>query len=107
MDNLSIWHNVGADNENGIWAMAGARQGTYNTMLSDWDYRQVQDFGMLKDYWDGTVQNFNPSNFVHNYQEELAQRLGLPMVTLAPEQSEFFKHHYKAQFKNTGPMVRE
>ena len=107
MDNLSIWHNVGADNENGIWAMAGARQGTYNTMLSDWDYRQVQDFSMLKDCWESTVQNFNPVNFIHNYEEELAQRLGLPMINLDSKQSQFFKHHYRAQFKNLGPLVRE
>ena len=107
MDNLSIWHNVGADNEMGIWAMAGARQGTYNTMLSDWDYRQVQDFEMLKQYWEETVQHFNPENFVHNYEEELRQRLGLSIVTLGPDQSRFFKNHYKSNFKNTGPMTRE
>jgi hypothetical protein len=107
MDNLSIWHNVGADNEMGIWAMAGARQGTYNTMLTDWDYRQVQDFAMLASYWEETVQHFNPVNFVHNYEEELTQRLGLPMVNLDSEQSRFFKHHYKSNFKNRGPMTRE
>jgi len=28
LDNLTIWHNVGSDVENGEWAMAGARQGT-------------------------------------------------------------------------------
>jgi hypothetical protein len=107
MDNLSIWHNVGADNEMGIWAMAGARQGTYNTMLTDWDYREVQDFAMLTQYWEETVQHFNPVNFVHNYEEELTQRLGLPIVNLDAEQSQFFKHHYKSNFKNTGAMVRE
>jgi hypothetical protein len=87
--------------------MAGARQGTYNTMLSDWDYRQVQDFTMLKQYWEETVQHFNPVNFFYNYREELVQRLGLPMIDLDPAQSRFFKHHYKSNFKNTGPMVRE
>jgi hypothetical protein len=87
--------------------MAGARQGTYNTMLSDWDYRQVQDFAMLKDYWEETVQHFNPVTFVYNYEEELAQRLGLPMINLDHKQSQFFKHHYKSNFKNLGPLVRE
>ena len=107
MDNLSIWHNVGADNENGVWAMAGARQGTYNTMLTAWDYREVQDFAMLASYWEETVQNFNPAFFIHHYEQELTQRLGLPMVNLDSEQSKFFKHHYKSNFKNQGPMVRE
>jgi len=107
MDNLSIWHNVGADNEMGIWSMAGARQGTYNTMLSEWDYREVQDFGMLTHYWEETVQHFNPSNFIHNYEEELNQRLGLPMINLDIDQSKFFKHHYKSNFVNRGIMNRE
>jgi hypothetical protein len=107
MDNLTIWHNVGADNENGIWAMAGARQGTYKTMLSDWDYREVQDFAMLNEYWETTVQNFNPIEFINLYEEELRKRLGLPILTLDANQSKFFKHHYKSQFVNKGPMVKE
>ena len=47
MDHLSIWQNVGDDVEYGNWAMFGARQGTYMTMLTDWDYTQVQWFDTL------------------------------------------------------------
>jgi hypothetical protein len=106
-DNLTIWHNVGADNENGIWAIAGARQGTYNTMLSDWDYTEVQDFGKLADYWETIVHKFDPIDFVHLFEDELSTRLGLPMLAIDTAESKFFKHHYKSQFKNQGPMVRE
>lgn len=106
-DHLCIWQSVGADVENGLWAIAGARQGTYNTMLSDWDYTEVQDFEKLKAYWDSTVNKFNVDNFVNLYTEELQVCLGLPIVDLDKQQSKFFKHHYKSQFKNQGPMVRE
>ena len=41
MNNLTIWHNVGTDVENGIWAIYGARLGTYMTMLSGWDVKKV------------------------------------------------------------------
>lgn len=40
LDHLTIWHNIGRDVENGIWAMLGARMGTYMTMITpEWDYR--------------------------------------------------------------------
>lgn len=107
LDNLSIWHNVGSDVENGLWAMAGARQGTYNTMLSDWDYTEVQDFQKLKDYWDNTVHKFEIDSFVNLYNDELTKRLDLPIVNMDAEQSKFFKHHYNSQFKNKGIMCRE
>ena len=107
MDNLTVWHNVGADVEYGKWAIAGARQGTYNTMLSDWDYTEVQDFAKLKDYWDNTVHKFEVDSFVHLFENELKTRLGLPIVNMDAEQSRFFKHHYMSQFKNRGVMARE
>ena len=106
-DNLTIWHNVGADNENGVWAIAGARQGTYNTMLTDWDYTEVQDFGKLADYWETTVSKFDPVDFVHLFEDELRTRLGLPMLAMDPDDSRFFKHHYMSQYKNKGIMLRE
>jgi hypothetical protein len=107
MDNLTIWHNVGADVENGLWAMAGARQGTYNVMLSDWDYNEVQDFQMLKDYWDNTVSKFDVTRFINHYTEELEAKLGLPMCMLDKTQSKFFKRHYNADKYNMGPLVKE
>jgi hypothetical protein len=39
--------------------------------------------------------------------ETLRTRLGLDIVDMTAQQSRFFKHHYKANFKNTGPMSRE
>jgi hypothetical protein len=37
----------------------------------------------------------------------LRTRLGLPIVDMDPEESKFFKHHYKSNFKNQGIMIRE
>ena len=107
LSNLTIWHNIGADVENGLWSMAGARQGTYKTMLTDWDYTEVQDFEKLKDYWDNTVSKFDIDTFVHLFENELKVKLGLPIVTMDNEQSKFFKRHYKEDRYNQGPLVRE
>jgi hypothetical protein len=107
LDNLAIWQSVGADVEYGLWAIAGARQGTYNTMLSDWDYTEVQDFEKLKTYWDNTVHKFDVDSFVNLFSDELRKRLDLSIVDMTPDQSKFFKHHYMSQFKNKGIMARE
>jgi hypothetical protein len=48
LDHLTIWQSVGADDPNGFWAIYGARLGTHMTMLTDWDYTQVQDFDELE-----------------------------------------------------------
>jgi len=107
LDNLAIWQSVGADVDHGLWAIAGARQGTYNTMLSDWDYTEVQDFAKLKAYWDNTVHKFEINSFVNMFSDELRKRLDLPIVDMDEYQSKFFKHHYMSQFKNRGIMARE
>jgi hypothetical protein len=108
LDHLTIWHNVGADVEHGIWAIAGARQGTYNTMLvSDWDYREVQSFEFLTNYWESTVSRLDPTNLIEHYQQELGTQLDLPMNLLDANQSQFFKHHYRSNWHNRGVMTRE
>lgn len=105
LDHLTIWHNVGRDVENGIWAMAGARQGTLMTMLSDWDYREVQWFDNLEQLWKEMESN-NPDEVARENGKEL-NRLDLNVVELDQEQSKFFKHHYKSNFSNKGIMLRE
>jgi hypothetical protein len=106
LNNLTIWHNVGADVENGMWAIYGARLGTYMTMLTDWDYRDVADFDNYPALWD-QYKNNNPALSSGFIGEELDSKLGLPMCTLSPEQSIFFKRHYNADKYNQGPLVKE
>lgn len=107
LDHLTIWHNVGADVANGMWAIAGARHGTYLTMLTDWDYRQVQSFDALELLWQGTVQFASVGDVVSRNQETLSTQLDLPMNTLTADQSRFFKHHYRSNWHNLGVMTTE
>ena len=106
LDNLTIWHNVGTDVEYGEWAIAGARQGTYMTMLTNWDHKQVQSFDALAELWK-TVEGGQPRLLSNRLAEELNQQLDLPMSILEKEQSAFFKHHYRSNWHNQGVMVRE
>ena len=104
-DNLCIWQTVGADVENGYWAVYGARLGTYLTMLTDWRYQQVQDFSQLEIIWQ-TYKN-RDIDYCKELGVTLRTRLGLPIVDMDADESRFFKHHYRSNFKNKGPMERE
>ena len=106
LDHLTIWHNIGADVNNGQWAMAGARQGTYMTMLTNWDHRLVQDFDALAEIWD-SVKDSDPRLLGGRVADDLHSQLDLPMAIFEGEQSRFFKHHYRSNWSNRGIMVRE
>jgi hypothetical protein len=106
LDNLSIWHNIGADAEYGEWAMVGARQGTYMVMLTNWDHQQVQDFDALSELW-LTVQDSEPRMLSNRVGVDLGTQLALPVSILEAEQSRFFKQHYRSDWHNLGIMTRE
>jgi hypothetical protein len=106
LDHLTIWHNIGADVEYGYWSMAGARQGTYMTMLTNWDYLQVQNFDALAELWK-TVESEQPEILANRIADDLHTQLDLPMHMLTVEASEFFKRHYRSNWHNQGVMIRE
>jgi hypothetical protein len=106
LDHLTIWHNIGTDAEHGEWCIAGARQGTYMTMLTAWDYTLVQDFSALAELW-STVKDSQPRLLSNQLGPELGTQLDLPMAILESEQSSFFKYHYRSNWHNRGVMLRE
>jgi len=107
-DNLAIWHSVGQDVDYGSMAIRGARLGTYLTMLTEWDYTDVQDFTKLQALWEKySTAEYTGEDFTYEVDEALKTRLGLPITSMNAEQSKFFKHHYMSQFKNKGIMARE
>jgi hypothetical protein len=106
LDHLTIWQNIGRDVENGIWAIAGSRMGTYMTMLTNWDYRTVQDFAVLEELWQ-TVNDSDPEILAGRVSEELETQLDLPITMYGIEESKFFKFHYRSNWHNRGVMVRE
>ena len=106
LDNLTIWHNVGADVENGLWAIYGARLGTYLTMLTDWRYQQVQDFSQLEAIYEA-YKDKDLDVAIEYYGSLLETKLDLPMCVMSDEQSKFFKRHYNKDKHNLGVLVRE
>ena len=106
LDHLTIWHNVGRDAEHGTWSIAGSRMGTYMTMLTEWDYQQVQSFDALGELWQ-TIKDHDPEVVAGRVSEELYTQLDLPMIMLDFAASKFFKHHYRSNWHNQGVMVKE
>ena len=106
LDHLTIWHNIGRDVEHGVWAIVGARMGTYMTMLTEWDYKLVQDFDALKEIYD-TIDGHEPEIVLGRVADALASQLDLPINYLDERASAFFKHHYRSNWVNRGIMVTE
>jgi len=104
-DHLCIWQTVGRDVDNGWWAIYGARLGTYMTMLTDWNYKDVQDFNKLKQLWEQYKDKSDADNVVLG--EELQRKLNLPITEMSLENSRFFKHHYNQSQKNLGTTITE
>jgi hypothetical protein len=106
LNNLTIWHNIGRDVENGDWAIYGARLGTYMTMLTEWDPANVQWFDNYTVLWE-EHENRDPDRESALLGAALHDKLGLPMNHFDGSQSKFFKRHYSADKYNLGPLVKE
>jgi hypothetical protein len=93
-ERLLTWCSVGADTENGLWSMYGAREGCYLTNCTDWDYTQVRDFEYLTEQWDNHYCNKDVFEEVDRLGRELRNTLGLEIADLDKTGSEFFKRVY-------------
>jgi len=96
---LYIWLMIGADVNNGLWAILGARQGLYKTMCTDWDYVNVRDFEYLNNMWNEEISiiDNNIMAHIHDLGDKIKKELDIPIgiTPLSNEQSTFFKTVYQ------------
>ena len=95
---LYVWSMIGADVENGLWAILGTRTGLYMTMCTDWDYVQVRDFEYLNDLWKVSFQSIEDIDYeIEEYGIKLINELDIPIAEqpLNAQQSKFFKTVYQ------------
>ena len=97
---LYIWLMVGADIENGKWAIYGAREGLYKTMCTDWNFINVRDFEYLNNYWneiEPKVSMAGLEDSIEEYGIKLINELEIPIAEspLNAQQSKFFKTVYQ------------
>jgi hypothetical protein len=91
---LLVWCNVGADVENGLWSIYGAREGAYLTNCTDWDYANVRDFEYLTTQWEEKYSKITPEMLPYEIiglGETLKHESKLELTGLDEEGSKFFK----------------
>ena len=106
---LLTWCSLGADVENGLWCIYGARLGCYMTNLTDWDYTLVRDFEYHTKMWDEEIAPKFKGEDKHCFRSDyswdelklieeisklgkiLREDFSLNVVSFNPEQSDFIK----------------
>jgi hypothetical protein len=96
---LKIWSCVGAHVDNGIYAMLGARTGSYMSYCTDWDYIQVRDFEQLQLIYNETASPIEGHadkilEQLDFYAFELKAGIGLELATFNISQSKYITDMY-------------
>jgi hypothetical protein len=86
---LRMWSTIGSHEENGKYAVLGARLGTWMTNCTDWNYVDVRDFEILRSIYDNNIDHDTIDNDIKDLGEKLKLELGLDWPYLDAEQSKY------------------
>ena len=97
---LYVWLMVGADVENGMWAIYGAREGLWRTMCTDWDFVNVRDFDYLNAFYNTEIAPITEEELPERVEDIgalLINELDIPIAETPfdASQSKFFKTVYQ------------
>ena len=103
---LKMWSTVGAHEENGLYAIHGARLGTWMTNCTDWNYVDVRDFELLKDIYEKNVVHSNIEQDIQDLGYKLRTELGFNYPYLDATQSKYTLDLYEETIKLTNTYLR-
>ena len=92
---LRMWSTVGAHEENGIYAVYGARLGTWLANCTQWNYIDVRDFEILKDIYHDYAKPYEDDNNqglieeIKSLGDKISTQLGLHWPWLDADQSKY------------------
>ena len=92
---LRMWSTVGAHEENGLYAVYGARLGTWLANCTEWNYVEVRDFEILRGIWNQYGHPFEEvggtglREEIKSLGEKIKLNLGLDYPCLDAAQSKF------------------
>lgn len=98
---LRMWSTVGAHEQNGLYAIYGARLGTWLANCTDWDYVQVRDFEILRDIWNEYGFNYekfgstNLTEAIEDLGDKIKYNLGFDWPNLNSTQSKYVLDLYE------------
>lgn len=101
---LTTWMSVGADVDNGQYAILGARMGCWYTTVKGIDLKRVRDIDFIREIYFNRITEV--SETIESYGNSLRQRLGIPIADLDADESRFFKF-CQPQWVNRGVQDRE
>jgi hypothetical protein len=84
-----MWSTVGMHEENGKYAILGARMGTYMTNCTDWNYVDVRDFEKLREIYETKVNHTVVEEDAQDYGTKINHQLGLDWPWLNEKQSKY------------------
>ena len=86
---LTTWMSVGADVENGQYAMLGARMGCYATIIKGANILEIRDIEKMGNLFVKNIEMLETD--LKAYGESIRQRLDLPVADFDADESKFFK----------------
>jgi len=86
---LRMWSTIGSHEENGSYAILGARMGTWMTNCTDWNYVDVRDFEILRNMYEENIDHNNIEQDIRELGEKIKINLGLDWPDLTPQQSKY------------------
>jgi hypothetical protein len=92
---LRMWSTVGAHEENGLYAVYGARLGTWLANCTQWNYVEVRDFEILRGIWNQYGQPFEEvgstglKEEIKSLGDKIKLNLGLDWPWLDESQSRY------------------
>ena len=104
---LTTWCTIGADVDNGKFAMLGARMGSFYTVVDHKNYDfDVSDLSGMADYFSATVQPENIDQELEMFGNSLRQQLDMPIAEYDEGDSRFYRF-VMPEHVNRGVQDRE
>ena len=103
---LKVWSTVGAHEENGLYAVHGARLGQWMTNCIDWNYVDVRDFEILKNIYNENVNHNTLEDDIRHLGEQIKRGMGFDYPYLDAGQSKYTLDLYEETIKLTNTYLR-
>jgi hypothetical protein len=109
---LRMWSTIGAHEENGLYAVYGARLGTWLANCTKWNYVEVRDFEILKGIWNQYGRPFEEVGGtglveeIKSLGEKIKLELGFDYPYLDNQQSKYTLDLYEETIKLTNTYMR-
>jgi hypothetical protein len=96
---LRMWSTVGMHEENGAYAILGARMGTWMTNCTDWNYVDVRDFEILKNIYEQDVNHGSIEDDIKDLGIKIKHSLGFDYPYFDAQHSKYMLDMYTESFR--------